>query len=453
MELGLNPTPTPTPDPMLIREYIGEKVGDWDNEVACRARFKDFSGQRSDWQPIFLFWRDLILNIARHFRLVLLRPSQVKKEWFNRGGLTPLCLDHVLLVMYNEGDIVPIEQLLDPIPTTGPLSQVFRKVRNFMLRLGPIITIPQSINAHDVFIVMSVLKDKAAHLIDHLSQTHWTSSAIITISRFHQICGCGGAAVDDEASATLSFLSAQGKALHFSLNKGDIIQGVKVSLSASPVSSISSLDCDILHLIWTTEKLEQQLIVIDQRCERSRKSAVASLNSGNKNVALRHMRALKLANESREKCVTLLNRVEEVLTVIGNAESTKKVTEAIKSGAQAIKEHKISVKEVQRSLEELEESIDLQKQVESALESSPSYTSVEDEDIEEEFKKLELEIGSGNPRGPIPQVVAHSAAGETEGFESAEALADAFSNLKFVDGSSSQAVAAKETKKSELEAA
>ena len=58
---------------------------------------------------------------------------------------------------------------------------------------------------------------------------------------------------------------------------------------------------------------------------RSRKSALASLNSGNKNVALRHMRALKLANESREKCCTLLNRVEEVLNVIANAESTKKV--------------------------------------------------------------------------------------------------------------------------------
>lgn len=60
-------------------------------------------------------------------------------------------------------------------------------------------------------------------------------------------------------------------------------------------------------------------------CCRSRKSALASLNSGNRHAALRHMRAFKLANENREKCESLLNRVEEVLNVIANAESTKKV--------------------------------------------------------------------------------------------------------------------------------
>lgn len=116
-----------------VRDFILKEVPDWDDEVLASARFKDFSGQRSDWQPRFLFWRDLIIKIARHFRLFLIRPSQVpffpllilnfgifclflwkilssflvsylnnaslkvKNDWFNRGGLTPLCLDHVLV--------------------------------------------------------------------------------------------------------------------------------------------------------------------------------------------------------------------------------------------------------------------------------------------------------------------------------------------------------------------
>uniref|UniRef100_A0A803NQ34 Charged multivesicular body protein 7 n=1 Tax=Cannabis sativa TaxID=3483 RepID=A0A803NQ34_CANSA len=345
------------------------------------------------------------------------------------------------------GDIVPSEQLVDP--TTGQLSQIFRKVRNLIVRP---ITTPQPINAQDVFVVMSVMKDKATQVVNLLSQTHWTCSCIVTMGKFREICG----GRTDESSALLSFLSSQGKARHLSVKRGDIIQGVKVSLSESPVSSISSLDYDVLHLIWTTEKLEQQLLVIDQRCERSKKSAIASMNSGNKNVALRHMRALKLANDSREKCTTLLNRVEEVLTVIGNAESTKKVTEAIQIGAEAIKSNKMSVEEVQHSLEELEESIDLQKQVENALESTPLYTSVEDEDIEEEFSKLELEFGSGEDIHQ-PKVVANSTVEEMEGSESTESLTDLFSNLKVGDGSSSSAaygnVAAKETKTLELEAA
>lgn len=46
------------------------------------------------------------------------------------------------------------------------------------------------------------------------------------------------------------------------------LQGVKISLSSDAVSSITSLDYDILHLVWTTEKLQQQLDVIDQRYQK-----------------------------------------------------------------------------------------------------------------------------------------------------------------------------------------
>ena len=45
---------------------------------------------------------------------------------------------------------------------------------------------------------------------------------------------------------------------------------------------------------------------------RSRQSALASLKSGNKKLDLRHARDMKLGTENREKCTSLLNRVEEV---------------------------------------------------------------------------------------------------------------------------------------------
>ncbi|EOX95478.1 SNF7 family protein, putative isoform 3 [Theobroma cacao] len=285
-------------DSKSVREFIRKEVPDWDDELMATARFKAFSGQRSDWEPKFQFWKDLIIKISRQFGLFVISPSQVKNEWFNRGGLTPLCLDHVL--------------------------------------------------------------------------------------------------------------------------------GIKVSLSSAVVSSVSSLDFDTLHLIWTQEKLQQQLDVIDRRCEKSRQSALVSLKSGNKKLALRHAREMKLGTENREKCTSLLNRVEEVLNVIANAESTKKVTEAIQIGARAIKENKISVEEVHLCLEELDESIDSQKQVEMALESAP-YSGIEDEDIEEEFRKLELEVGNENRKDPICEAGVSDTAG------SDESLTEALLNLKLVD--------------------
>lgn len=171
------------------------------------------------------------------------------------------------------------------------------------------------------------------------------------------------------------------------------MEGVKLSLSSQAVSSISGLDYDVLHLVSTAEKLQQQLDVINKRWETSRKLALASLQTGSKKVALKHAREIKLASKSREKCTAFLNKVEEVLRAIEDAESANKVSEAIQIGARAIKENRVNIEEVQLCLEELEETIDSQKQVENVLEATSSYIGIEDEDIEDEFKKLELEIG------------------------------------------------------------
>ncbi|KAK6285923.1 hypothetical protein POUND7_012102 [Theobroma cacao] len=403
-------------DSKSVREFIRKEVPDWDDELMATARFKAFSGQRSDWEHKFQFWKDLIIKISRQFGLFVISPSQVKNEWFNRGGLTPLCLDHVLFMMYNEGEITRILDVADPY--SGRMSQLFRKVKGLMNRST---MTSEGILLEDCVILTTLLKEKADEVVKFLSESHWTSSCIVTRKKFESMCGG-----QEEEHAVLSYLSGCGKGQYLSTYKKELIEGIKVSLSSAVVSSVSSLDFDTLHMIWTQEKLQQQLDVIDRRCEKSRQSALVSLKSGNKKLALRHAREMKLGTENREKCTSLLNRVEEVLNVIANAESTKKVTEAIQIGARAIKENKISVEEVHLCLEELDESIDSQKQVEMALESAP-YSGIEDEDIEEAFRKLELEVVNENRKDPICEAGVSDTAG------SDESLTEALSNLKLVD--------------------
>lgn len=66
-------------------------------------------------------------------------------------------------------------------------------------------------------------------------------------------------------------------------------------------------------------------------------------------------------------------------------------------------------------------------------ESTPLYSVTEDEEnIEEEFKKLELEIGRENHHEPILKTEINSPV-ETDTSKSAEALIDSLSNLKLVD--------------------
>ncbi|XP_010909481.2 uncharacterized protein [Elaeis guineensis] len=328
-------------------------------------------------------------------------------------------MDRVLHEMHINGDILLRGDLIDP--TSGHLYQMLRRV-------GHMIGISRSLalqdNFEDLLILRPLLQERAAEIIKILNENHWTSACVITIGKFQSICKGS-----DEAATILSFLCECGKARYFSIRKEDFIEGVKLSLVPVSVSSISRLDYDALHLNWTTEKLQQQLDVIDRRWEISRKMALASFKAGNKQTAYRHIRQSKLLSESRAKCTSLLERVEVVLGVITDAESTKKVSEAIQIGAQAIKEHRISVEEVHLHLQELDEQVAAQKQVEEALESMPLQSmDIDGEDVEEEFKMLEMELADEMPQPQVVEPVAKGAE-EVKAQESVDSLSKTLSTL------------------------
>lgn len=68
-------------------------------------------------------------------------------------------------------------------------------------------------------------------------------------------------------------------------------------------------------------------------------------------------------------------------------------------------------------------------------EATPLYTGIEDEDIEEELKKLELELESESPQILIPKTTAtETASSQKVAPETAESLSKALSGLKLADG-------------------
>ncbi|XP_075502862.1 uncharacterized protein LOC142540518 isoform X3 [Primulina tabacum] len=328
-----------------VADFVRKEVSDWDDEVKGQARFKALSGQRSVWEPLYFFWRDLIIKVARHLGIFLICPSHVQSLWFHRNGLSPLCLHSVLVEMCQAGVLLPLSSAHPPT-------------------------------------------ERALEVIKTLSENHWTISCVITMRKFQDIC-----LGSKEALVILNYLSTHGKAKHLVMNTAERIEGVKVCLTTEgAVANASSMDYSVLHLIWTAEKLEQQLNVIDQRYHKTRNSALAFLKSGNKIVALKYARELKQVSLSREKCTALLERVEKVIQVIADAESSKMVSEALQISSRAIQENQITVEEVELCLQEIDENIHSMKQVDSVLESSPVYTDLVEEDIEDEFKKLQQEI-------------------------------------------------------------
>ncbi|XP_073297439.1 uncharacterized protein [Primulina huaijiensis] len=413
-----------------VADFVRKEVSDWDDEVKGRARFKALSGQRSDWEPLYLFWRDLIIKVARHLRIFLIRPSHVQCLWFRRNGLSPLCLQRILVEMCRAGDLLPISSAHPPT-VTSHLSHFLRKSIHFLVSRPSTSNDDSLTLSGDSYILTALLEERALEVVKTLSENHWTLSCVISMRKFQDIC-----LGSKEALVILNYLSTHGKAKHLVMNTAERIEGVKVCLTEVAVASASSMDYSVLHLIWTAEKLEQQLNVIDQRYHKTRNSALAFLKSGNKRVALKYARELKQVSLSREKCTALLERVEKVIQVIADAESSKMVSEAIQISSRAIHENQITVEEVELCLQEIDDNIHSLKQVDTVLESSPVYTDLVEEDIEDEFKKLQLEISGetttqfSNKNGDDNSVEA------PEMSSTNDLLGNALSNLNLKDDTS-----------------
>ncbi|KAK3164156.1 hypothetical protein QOZ80_1AG0013400 [Eleusine coracana subsp. coracana] len=317
--------------------------------------------------------------------------------------------------MRADGDILLKSELNDP--TSGSLYQLVRR----MSQLAVISRRP--IAPEDILVFKSLVEDRAADIVRQLSDSHWTSTCIVTISKFNSFF------LDrEDAYAALCYLVQSGKARYFVAQKQDTVQGIKFALSTTRVTAVSKLDHDALHLVWTEEKLQQQLDALDRRWEISRRRALASYKSGDKQSAYRHVKQSKLFSQSRRRCTQLLERVEEVISLIASADSTKKVYEAIRIGIQAMKEKNISVEEVNVHLKEVDELVAAQREVDAALESIPLHSLNSEEDIEEEFRELEAELQDEIPPMQVQGPVSH--ANEEAPNEAIESLIDNLSRVK-----------------------
>ncbi|CAL4950357.1 unnamed protein product [Urochloa decumbens] len=401
-----------------VRAEVGA-AGWWDDPDSAdfRARFKAFTGQRRDWpQPTLLFWKDLLLRVARRLRRCSSPPHLVTSVWFARpGGLTPLCLPQVLEEMRADGDILLKSELTDP--SVGSLYQLVRRVSQLA------ISSRRPVLQEDILVFKSLVEERAADIARQLSDSHWTSTCVVTMSRFNSFFSD-----QEDAHAALCLLTQSGKARYLVARKQDPIEGVKFALHSAQVPAVSKLDHDTLHLVWTEERLQQQLDVLDRRWEISRRRALASFKSGDKQAAYRYVRQSKVFSQSRSRCTQLLERVEEVISLIASAESTKKVYEAIQIGIQAMKENNVSIEEVNIHLNEVDELVAAQREVDAALESAP-FQSIDDEgDIEEEFRKLEAELQDEIPHIQVQEPMSHS--NEESPDEVVESLSNSLSSIK-----------------------
>ncbi|KAK8960522.1 hypothetical protein KSP40_PGU020424 [Platanthera guangdongensis] len=188
-------------------------------------------------------------------------------------------MDQVMHEMHVDGDIYLKSELTDP--TSG---RVYRLLRQAVQLVGIFGTFSLQDKSDDRLIIRILLQERAADVIKTVAANNWTSTCVITMKNFESLCKS-----PDESSAILSYLCENRKAYYFSAKA--FIEGVKLSLDSSSVIAVTELDTHVLHLMWTIEKLQQQIDTVDQRLEIT----LVCLNT----VFLLHLHALSVLEKWR----------------------------------------------------------------------------------------------------------------------------------------------------------
>ncbi|CAM6110918.1 unnamed protein product [Calypogeia fissa] len=381
-----------------LRDFLEKEVPDWKDDDFARGRFKAFTGQKQDWEEKLNFWMDLTVKVARHLDLIVIDTHSVQQKWFIRDGVVPMGLEHVLVEMKKAGELVTVEQVLAGGPSTFQWVGAMLKKTISWAVIG---YAESELPVEERLVVNTILQEKVSQFLKILADGQYSSECIATLAKIKQLCGGS-----EEAELVVGRLLVQNKARFVRVAGGDQIEGFKISVNEKPVTPVSENDCHILQLQWTMEVLQLRLSTLDGRISMARNSVIKSSKAGLKREALRYVRSMKLLQLSREQCAGSMDKIEHVLSLIADAETTKKVSEAIQVGTTAMKDNHVSLEEVQHTLSELDEAITLQKETEEALAWPPLSTNEMDDDaaLDEELALLEAELESEEPLPDVPKV-------------------------------------------------
>ncbi|GBG72806.1 hypothetical protein CBR_g12374 [Chara braunii] len=180
---------------------------------------------------------------------------------------------------------------------------------------------PDQETAQGKYVVMQLLKERVEDVLQNLQLIDGStvpSDCIVTMEKFVKACGSY-----EEANLVLSYLILDRKAQRFTAQGRDSIEGLKFTVRAAKNGAVSENDRRILVLHHTASLLQHRYDNLGQRAEESRLAASAAAKVKDKVAALRHLRRYKSLASNRESCLRFLEKIEHVLGVISEAETSK----------------------------------------------------------------------------------------------------------------------------------
>uniref|UniRef100_A0A672JKZ7 Charged multivesicular body protein 7 n=1 Tax=Salarias fasciatus TaxID=181472 RepID=A0A672JKZ7_SALFA len=342
---------------------------EWGDDQRMNFLFSDFKENRdvntTDWDSKMDFWTALIVKSCRDRGSVCVNLQELSRT-FRRKEKTPLGLATVLQSMSRCGRIQRESEFAANVDS-GWLSWgvgllLVKPLKwTFSTLLGS-----SRVSAEESFVVIELVKEKAAELLKAYRSSEFSSCAIVS---FPELCGLSSDVCADESTLCMALLQLQrDKQVTVSVHEGEKI--VKFCQPGQDrVSPVSDVDVGIYQLQRSEKLLGERVEKLNQEADRCKEEARALLRKGKKPQALRCLRGSKRVEKRADSLLAQLESIRAILDRIAQSQTDKMVVQAYQAGVAALRLSlkDVTVERAENLVDQIQELCDTQDEVNQTI--------------------------------------------------------------------------------------
>ncbi|XP_029961563.1 charged multivesicular body protein 7 isoform X1 [Salarias fasciatus] len=363
---------------------------EWGDDQRMNFLFSDFKENRdvntTDWDSKMDFWTALIVKSCRDRGSVCVNLQELSRT-FRRKEKTPLGLATVLQSMSRCGRIQRESEFAANVDS-GWLSWgvgllLVKPLKwTFSTLLGS-----SRVSAEESFVVIELVKEKAAELLKAYRSSEFSSCAIVS---FPELCGLSSDVCADESTLCMALLQLQrDKQVTVSVHEGEKI--VKFCQPGQDrVSPVSDVDVGIYQLQRSEKLLGERVEKLNQEADRCKEEARALLRKGKKPQALRCLRGSKRVEKRADSLLAQLESIRAILDRIAQSQTDKMVVQAYQAGVAALRLSlkDVTVERAENLVDQIQELCDTQDEVNQTISGGVTAADEDMDELEEELKAL-----------------------------------------------------------------
>lgn len=401
--------------PQLVQDYLKD-VQQWQDDILMQSLFATLPNEEAKPEAFvqkYTFWKDLITNMTRSKLLspsVLYLPTTDLSNIFTRKGLTPVCLQAILVEMHKRHLWQPEEAVNAKAYSWKLWSNISDSVVSAVSYAASWIWLgdqeDNSSNAEAIdpttvlpprILLNTLLIEQKNILLDYLNDNAnlINHSVPLTFDEFFHLVNEsrrteGLCPVSDREDILLLLRHLQSeKFLKFA--PFQFSENHACAIKIGDAVSITEVDHEIVKIKCLCRRLEDQISELRIKAEEAKCRTLDLLKSGDRKMAAYMLKRKGLFEKLQSERMGALHNLESILFKITSVHSDASVVEAFKAGADTLKEllqvHGLSVEHVDDVVDQLKECIADHDEISAAM-TQPISSPIDEDTLTDELNAL-----------------------------------------------------------------